>query len=803
VNRTKARPEPRTARVRWRGLEPGMQAALLLAVEDLERLWERSFGPGTFASGDQAPAAGPGGLEILAWSGAPPGEAQELARGGLQEDRPIPREGFLLDIVSNGEGNFAALRAPDLLGIQYAVYALAEHYLGARFLHPFFDMLPEEPPAARETRVAEEPGMRLRIFYETSHTADDLRATTRRISHFSDVGAWRWEDWAGNPERVRHMISWAVKNRANTVVFDDTIFVQTRDLSPFVVSDEIWRLMDVRGLKTFMFIGPSWGQRPGASFTADDFCTHEGPRVGGWVPGMDVTSKEFWSSPADVTRLWSRHLCMEKEGFWRDQEGWLAMVAPHAHRLVGLTTNWNENPCGEGAVDASGADLHPLSDDLRPSRIVEPALSSGSGCRTCGGITNVEKWNRLLDWLNGPAGAAAHGLPPVGNSRTHWSIASPDDELIAKAVIPHLPSGSYSPIYCLPNCNGAERVESWPRLADAANAADGGSRGILLVRELNYGCQGDFPVAHISSLRRIDDDVRVFGAYKSTASVVGGSYVMHSLGWLLTLYSMRKQRDSRGTWQARVVELLGTLMGEKHARILVRVAEEVLDVQMLEGEEPGEYAGYYSLWGLNVNKLALSHLPADGPLRAVTIDGRPKTVRLVAPGARDGNRLYGVRAATAVRRRAVRLLAVLARANRRLDTLESYLARRRERRFWLEHVVQPLRWTMQLLASRLNVARASAVYVLAREAQPRGPQVHELLLEGRACTRAALDLQDDYVRARPGFGADYPQDVCADTLRILAAEWDALEREPARLAERDVCEFLDAAERAHEARPRA
>lgn len=280
----------RRARLRWHGLDSASRAALLLAGDDLERMWERAFGPGTFARGDDAAVPGPGGLDILAWSGDPFAEGEEMVRRGALDGRPAPREGFRLDVAAHGDGSVAALRAPDLLGLQYAVYALAEHYLGARYLHPFFDVLPDRPPCPAEVHVVEEPGMRLRIFYETSHTADDLRATTRRISHYSDVGAWRWEDWAGNPERVHHLLAWAVKNRANTLFFDDTIFVQTRSNTPFVVSDEVWRQLDARGLGTFMFVGPSWGQRPGNGITAGDFCTHEGARVGGWRPGMDVGS---------------------------------------------------------------------------------------------------------------------------------------------------------------------------------------------------------------------------------------------------------------------------------------------------------------------------------------------------------------------------------------------------------------------------------------------------------------------------------------------------------------------------------
>lgn len=794
----------RTARARWAGIVAAEEIGLRLALDDFGRMWERVFGPGSFRTeGDagQASLADPSAadLEILVWSSEPFAEGIDLARRGLVSGKAPAPEGFLLDVVPHEGKSIAALRARDSLGLQYAVYALAEQYLGARFLHPFFDVLPEQPPLPAEVRREEAPSMELRIFYETSHTADDLRATTRRISHYSDVGAWRWEDWAGNPERVRHLVTWAVKNRANTVVFDDTIFVQTRTQKPFVVSDSIWRLLDARGLKTFMFVGPSWGQRPGAECSGADFCTHHGPRVGGWLPGMDLASREFWDSPERVNHLWSRHLCIEREAFWRDQKAWLEMVAPHAKRLVGLTANWNEVPCGEGAVDASGAEnLHPLSDDLRPSRIGVPALSSGSGCAGCGHIRNVDKWNRLLDWLNGPDGAPGLGLPPVGNSRTHWSIASPDDTLVAEAVVPHLPSGSYSPIYCLPNCNSAERVEAWPRIADKANAADGGSRKVFLVRELNYGCQADFPIAHFSSLGRIDDDMRVFSAYRSTATVVGGCYTLHSLGWLLTLYSMRKQWESAGAWQERVRGFLEPSIGDPLARRFVSIAEEILAVEMLEGFEPGEYASFYSLWGLNVNKLAPDRLPIDGELRAVSAEGRPKHVRLVARGAVDAHRRYTGGKCAAVLARIRRLRGRLRRAERSLDSLEAPLARHRERAFLLEHLVQPVRWTIRFLESRLLVSEASATYVLAREEQRRGRDVADLLAAGRDCCRAALAAQDDYIRARPGFGADYPQEVCADTLRILAREWEALQRDPGRLAALDVCAFLDAAEQEYE-----
>jgi len=89
----------------------------------------------------------------------------------------LAAEGFALDIIDDGAERVAVLRAEGKLGLQYAVYALAEHFLGVRFVHPLFDLAPEVPPAPSELHLDETPAMGLRILYEAAHTLPDLRGT--------------------------------------------------------------------------------------------------------------------------------------------------------------------------------------------------------------------------------------------------------------------------------------------------------------------------------------------------------------------------------------------------------------------------------------------------------------------------------------------------------------------------------------------------------------------------------------------------------------------------------------------------
>ena len=51
---------------------------------------------------------------------------------------------------------------------------------------------------------------------------------------------------------MRHYVDWAVKNRANVILHDDTFL----DPSLKTVSEEIWEYMDRRGLKTILEVNP-------------------------------------------------------------------------------------------------------------------------------------------------------------------------------------------------------------------------------------------------------------------------------------------------------------------------------------------------------------------------------------------------------------------------------------------------------------------------------------------------------------------------------------------------------------------
>ncbi|NLG28746.1 MAG: hypothetical protein GX557_12600 [Chloroflexi bacterium] len=752
-------------------------AALNLALDDLRQYWEQTHGPATFCSLAPGEEAASCDLLILVGDAAHLPEIAALERAGALPVATARPESYTLDTLTTAGRRLAVVRAWDRLGLQYSVYGLAERLLGVRYLHPFHDLLPAQPPAWTETHEEAVPDMAVRIFYETSHTADDLRATTRKSSHYSDVGGWRWEDWAGNSTRAGKLVDWAVKNRANVLFFDDTLFIQIRRNKVFVASDDLWHYLDLRGLKTFMYLGPSWGHKPEDGVTDEDICTHDAPRV----------------------QWWQRHPCIGKPGFWRDQERWLDLIQPHAQRLIGLATNWNEIPCCEGAYELlpDGSAHEPSGDPAHPLHHPQGKLvvSSGAGCATCGHMTNAEKWALLLDRLNGPDGVARRGLPPVGHMRTFWYVPLPDDALVAEVTVPHIPLHTLNPIYCLPNANHAERVEAWPRLVDAQNARDGGDRRVFLVRELDYGCHGDMPLTHATSLDNIDHDHAVFGKYACTATVCGGSYVMHSLGWLLVYYSMRKQWDTSGEWLERVDRELAGLLGAEAAEAFLAAAQAVKSVQMYEDTEVGEVCGYYSWWGLNLGRYAPESAIAGAPLQASTFNAHGKRfVRLVPPGTRDSAGLYTAAACAPARAAVLRLLAKLEEAERENTRFEDLAAAQAQRAFWLEHAVTPTRLTIAFLRTRLYVALACCTYVAARERSLSGCAAEALLEEAAEQVRAALLSQDLYSRLKPGFAEDYPNEVQPATLQALRATLLACRAEPARMRVLDVCALLDDAE---------
>ena len=340
--------------------------ALEMALDDLRTYWENAFGVGSFLFEGEAPER-KADLDLLIGAAENLPRIRSLVEQGKIENLHPLEQGFALDIVKIGKMRTTVLRAGDRLGLQYAVYGFAEQFLGVRFVHPLLDLQPEKPPMPTELRLVERPSVPLRILFDTSHVRCGGWGTEGKASHFSDALSWRWEDWAGNPERLCHLLTWGIKNRANIVVFDDTMGNGAKAAwvtqKPFMVSDAVWACMDARGLKTMMWCGPgyTWGAPDGA-YSKDDYCNHTAPRVGPW----------------------DRHLCVNKPGFWKEADDWLDALAPHAHRLAGIFTNWQENVCGEGVTEgAEDGVIHNCAltqYDMNSAHFRKPVLSKGGGC---------------------------------------------------------------------------------------------------------------------------------------------------------------------------------------------------------------------------------------------------------------------------------------------------------------------------------------------------------------------------------------------------------------------------------------
>ena len=767
----------KTCRVKCGELKNDDAIAISMALDDLRVYWEKAFGVGSFLFEDEPPERNTDMNLLIGTAKSLPAIAALEKNGGIEAVR-VPEQGFALDILANDGKPTAVLRATDRLGLQYAVYGFAEQFLGVRFVHPLIDLQPETPPNPENLHTVEKPANALRVFYETSHVRWGLRGTVGKSAHFSDVGPWRWEDWAGKPERVRHLLAWAIKNRANTVIFEDTLYDEVKYTKPFVISDVLWRYMDARGLKTLSACSSAyvWSAEGRARYGDEDYCNHTA-RVGSW----------------------DKHLCVEKPAYWRDLDEWLDVLAPHAHRLTGVFTNWQENPCGEGVTEGheDGVIQRRSSSptDMNSVRYRQPVLSKGGGCTTCGHMANVDKWIKVSDYLTGPHGTAAHGLPPAGICRTFWGMAEPDDAMVAERVVPRLPDGSVSFVACLPSCNRAERVEAWPRLMDQTNCADHGSRRVVLMRELFFGCEGDMPITPFSNLDRLDDDARVLGKYTSTATTFGGVYVYHSMGWLLALYSLRKQWQTGQEWKGWFRGFFGGLLGKAFAGWFLDVAGALKEVQLLDGLESGEFPAYYTFWGLDLSRLAPEAIPADGPLRAVWAD-RPWSgkLRLVAADAADPGGLYTSERCASALARILSLQGKLERALSQLPALVANLPAGVDGPQWNELVILPLRVTARFLQARLLLAQSYLTYVRLREGVLAGRDTEADAGEGLALCRQALDAQDDYIRLRPGFAGDYPLEVNPDTLRVLIARWRRLGRKPHLCRDLDICAFLDRAE---------
>jgi len=409
--------------------------AVDMALEDLCAYWEKAFGVGSFLQDDEQPSRK---ADLVLLIGTPDNapRIRTLADAGTLGTVAPAEQGFALDIVTVDGQWTAVLRAADRLGLQYAIYGFAEHFLGARFVHPLIDLQPETPPMPKDLRVVETPPRPLRVLHDGSHVRWEGWGTETKKAHFSDLISWRWEDWAGNPERVRRFVAWGVKNRANTVTFDDTALVGAKaEMKSFIVSDAVWAYLDARGLKTIVWCGPGYPRNaPEGAYRKEDFCEDNA--------GLDA---------------WNRHLCINKPAFWKEADDWMARLAPYSRRLAGLWANWQENGCGDG-------------------------LGSGGGCKTCGQMKNTDKWIKHLDYLT--TKTAAHGLPPAGITRTFWGNTGPDDGRVAERIVPHLPPGSLSNVACLPSCHGPELVEAWPRIMDELNRTDNGNRRIMIYREL-------------------------------------------------------------------------------------------------------------------------------------------------------------------------------------------------------------------------------------------------------------------------------------------------------------------------------
>lgn len=772
--------------------------AVMMALEDLRTYWEKAFGGGSFLLGDERPER-KADLELLIGSAENLPRIRAMVEQGKLENVQPPEQGFALDILKASGKRTAILRAADRLGLQYAVYGFAEQYLGVRFVHPLLDLQPVKPPMPAELRLVERPSVPLRILFETSHVRLDSWGTEGKVAHFSDSVAWRWEDWAGNPERLLHFVAWGVKNRANNLVFDDTsgngAKAEWVTKKPFMVSDAVWACMDARGLKTMMWCGPgyTWGApnegipRPrksnefigpdtpeGAFYRKEDRCNHSAARVG----------------------TWDRHLCVEKPGFWEEADAWLDVLAEHAHRLSGIFSNWQENVCGEGVTEgAEDGVIHRFSSssyDMNSARFRKPVLSKGGGCTSCGHMYNVDKWNKHLDYLK--TGTAARGLPPAGLQRTFWGVAEPDDGMVAERVVPHLPPGSVTSVSCLPACHRSERIEAWPRLVDEANAADNGNRRVIVHHELIYSCGSDVPVVPFTNLDRVDDHFRVLGKYKSFAGFLGGVFVYHSMGWLLTLYALRKQWQANQDWKTWFRSFFRGLLGDEFIEAFLDIAATIQDVQMLEGLEPGEEpGGYYSRWALNIHKLVPETLSAEGPLRVDEKVNR-KFVRLVKVGSADQRGDYTAERCAPALKRLLSLRSKIEHAIDEIGVLRNALPAGVDGPQWNELVLSPLRVTARFLQARILLAQSYLTYVRMREGVLKGQDMSAVAEEGKTLCRQALAAQDEYIRMRPGFASCYPQEIKPDTLRHLVGWWRKLRTEPQLCRDLDVCAFLDRVE---------
>jgi len=746
--------------------------ALEMALDDLRLYWEKAFGAGSFLLDDEQTEHKADMDLLIGTAGNLPAIAA-LEADGLIEKIQVPEQGFALDILDNDGERTAVLRAADRLGLQYAVYGFAEQFLGVRFVHPLLDFQPETPPMPKELRLKETPSRPMRILNECSNVRCSGWGTLSKRAHFSDMVAWRWEDWAGNPERLKRWVAWAVKNRSNIVSFNDTALICARsEFKPFCVTHAVWEYLDARGLKTIMWCGPGYTWNAKEPYNPEDLCNHKAPRVGPW----------------------DKHLCVEKPGFWKEADDWLDLLQPHAHRLAALFTNWQENVCGEGVTEGhEDGVIHRHGEspyDMNSACFRKAVLSKGAGCTGCGHLDNVDKWNKHLDYMR--AEAPKHGLPPVGITRTCWGNAEPDDGMVAERVVPHLPPGSLSNVAAVPSMHRAGMIEAWPRLMDAINRADNGNRRMVLYRQLMYTCASDAPLVAFTNLDRVDEDDRVLGKYASYAGAMGDVFVQHSLGWLLQLYSMRKNWQPGTDWREWFRNHFRGLAGDEFSRRFIEIAAALQDVEVLEGLEPGEEpAGYYSRWALNIWRLTPETLPRRGPLNDVYGNCDGPFIRLVKAGARDSEGILTSERCAPALKRVLSMRGKIEKALEGIPLLADSLPGGLNGQQMSELIVAPLRVTARFLQARLLLVHSYLVYIRMREDVLAGRDAGAAPAEGARLCREALDAQDEYTRLRPGFADTYPSEINPATLRRLITAWQGLAKEPGLCRDLDICAFLD------------
>ncbi len=735
-------------------LSAEVRVAAGFALDDVREYWERFFGDASFGMETTAPA-----LQLLLGSADNlPGIAALELSGAIPVYTAGP-EGFALDILTVDGQATAVLRAQDSFGYQYALYAFAEHYLGVRFTHPFWDVIPQTPPCPATLSLSETPDRPLRLFFEASHTHYGLRGTLKRESHFSDVGAWRWEDTAGNAERMRRLMAWAIKLRANTILFDGADPGKGE-----LPSAALWEYMDARGLQILLNIHPNNAPRP---------YVHPG-----------ACEEDFCLGTSELAQIFSRQLCVEKPGFWTVLADKLAQAQRHQHHLAGLFCMWDEGPNAIGVVEATE----------------ELAYCE---CPQCGTVPNTRLWTRVLDHLNS-AEVAALNLPPIGHGHMGWKNATPDDALLAAEVAPHLAPGSLSMIYYYTNDKSAETMEGWLRAVDEANARDGGARRIFALRELQFACHADMPMVHPWSLLRVDEDFPVFLKYDSFATYACGVYVMHSMGWLLARYILHKQWDARGTWQQWLADSFAGILGTDGAQALVTALDTLQDVQLYHRRHAQKFLTNYDNWGLDPYLATPDSLPIP-PDTPILWDYRPdifaitdqatRFIRLVKAGMTDAHGTFTRENLQPALEVTAKLRAQLIEIEDTLQTVRHAVLQTPDVDFWVEHLLQPMRWTLAYLRSRTDLFLSYGCYLRAQQAYRQQQDPTLPLAEGARRCRSVLDHLNIYVRFKPGFANDYPREIRLETTRLLLEDWQRFAQHPELLQQWDLCAWLDQAEK--------